>query len=305
MVELRSDRREVMSEFISVKVLAEFGEEFAAEAVRLNKKQYGKDMSSVMETLANAGEGHDKFLEMVQVWVDYTAPRYFHQELDTYRIGVTKSSESTNHRLLEDIYRACIDKDDLLFDLEEKEIKLCKEFPYNATAKLIGLIKDHRDDESSRALMDWNIKYTDYSDAYDPTELKEAFEESFIIDYDKLYSMFEGGSDSVTQTQIEDLVNIAMRVDDTKVDRLLELKKKLPESFLQRRIMCCSLKALIRMVDQRADHILPHWKEFCKQIILQIKHPEWMKKVLDKHHLVVEDLKQGLRDGKPYGIELS
>lgn len=49
--------------------------------------------------LAGKGGGHNKFLESIMVWVDINASRAFWQEFDTYRIGVTKQSTSTMHKL--------------------------------------------------------------------------------------------------------------------------------------------------------------------------------------------------------------
>jgi hypothetical protein len=49
------------------------------------------------EQLAPLDGGHNKFLESMVVWLDIEAPRYWWQEFDTYRIGVTKQSESTMH----------------------------------------------------------------------------------------------------------------------------------------------------------------------------------------------------------------
>lgn len=45
------------------------------------------------------GGGHSKFLESMVVWVDLSAPRFWWQDFDTYRIGMTKLSESTNHTI--------------------------------------------------------------------------------------------------------------------------------------------------------------------------------------------------------------
>jgi hypothetical protein len=50
--------------------------------------------------LAPLDGGHNKFLESVQVWLLIQAPRYWWQEFDTYRVGVTKQSESTIHTLM-------------------------------------------------------------------------------------------------------------------------------------------------------------------------------------------------------------
>jgi hypothetical protein len=50
--------------------------------------------------LAPQNHGHNKFLESVILWLDIDAPRYWWQEFDTYRVGVTKQSESTMHTIL-------------------------------------------------------------------------------------------------------------------------------------------------------------------------------------------------------------
>lgn len=48
--------------------------------------------------LATSGPGHDKFLEQIQYWMTLRAPLFWWKQFDTYRIGVSKSSESTMHR---------------------------------------------------------------------------------------------------------------------------------------------------------------------------------------------------------------
>lgn len=49
--------------------------------------------------LASKDQGHNKFLEAICMWLDISAPRYWWQEFDTYRVGVTKQSESTMHTI--------------------------------------------------------------------------------------------------------------------------------------------------------------------------------------------------------------
>jgi len=49
--------------------------------------------------LARQEGGHNKFLESIHTWWDITGPRYWWQEFDTYRVGVSKQSESTMHTL--------------------------------------------------------------------------------------------------------------------------------------------------------------------------------------------------------------
>lgn len=46
------------------------------------------------------GGGHNKFLETITLTLDVKAPRYWWQEFDTYRVGITKQSESTMHTIM-------------------------------------------------------------------------------------------------------------------------------------------------------------------------------------------------------------
>jgi len=56
-------------------------------------------MTPVANRLAHKGDGHNKFLESIVVWIDINAPRYWWQQFDTYRVGTTKQSESTMHTI--------------------------------------------------------------------------------------------------------------------------------------------------------------------------------------------------------------
>lgn len=49
--------------------------------------------------LAHRDGGHNKFLESIAVWLDVEACRAWWSEFDTYRVGITKQSESTMHTL--------------------------------------------------------------------------------------------------------------------------------------------------------------------------------------------------------------
>ena len=55
---------------------------------------------------------------------------------------------------------------------------------------------------------------------------------------------------------------------------IIEIKKKLPEGFLQTRLWCMSYKTLRNIILQRRTHRLPHWKEFIRQTLERIGHPE-------------------------------
>lgn len=49
--------------------------------------------------LSKAGSDHAKYLRMIVVYMDITAPRYFHHQLDTYKVGTVKNSCSTMHTI--------------------------------------------------------------------------------------------------------------------------------------------------------------------------------------------------------------
>lgn len=52
-------------------------------------------------TLAAAGPVHRKFLRMIAVYLDVTAPLYWWKEYDTYKVGTVANSCSTMHKIAE------------------------------------------------------------------------------------------------------------------------------------------------------------------------------------------------------------
>lgn len=65
------------------------------------KFQYfvGESDLRLLRNLANAGPDHGKFLRMVTVSVDITAPLYWWKEADTYKVGTVANSTSTMHKI--------------------------------------------------------------------------------------------------------------------------------------------------------------------------------------------------------------
>ncbi|MBR5823753.1 MAG: hypothetical protein IKY67_06390 [Paludibacteraceae bacterium] len=53
----------------------------------------------LMQTLAKAGDDHAKYLRMINVTCDITAPLYWWKEFDTYKVGTVSNSCSTMHRI--------------------------------------------------------------------------------------------------------------------------------------------------------------------------------------------------------------
>jgi len=57
---------------------------------------------------------------------------------------------------------------------------------------------------------------------------------------------------------------------------LYEVKKRLPEGFLQKRMWCMNYKCLRNIILQRRTHRLPHWHLFILQVLSQVDHPEFL-----------------------------
>ena len=57
-----------------------------------------KDLD-LMTRLRNAGTDHRKFMRMITVYLDITAPLYWWKEFDTYKVGTVTDSCSTMHKI--------------------------------------------------------------------------------------------------------------------------------------------------------------------------------------------------------------
>ena len=150
-----------------------------------------EQMLCVAKKLAGRGDGHDKFLESIQVWFVMDMPRYFWQEFDTYRVGGSKQSEST------------------MYTLGKSKI---------TSADFVEGIGD---------------------------------------------------------IHIRNLQTIA------DSDDRIELKKYLPEGFLQKRALNYNLKSLLTMYQQRKTHRLVEWRMLCKvieKLMLDILEVDIMKR---------------------------
>ena len=61
--------------------------------------EVGPNDLKLMTTLRNAGTDHRKFMRMITVYLDITAPLYWWKEFDTYKVGTVANSCSTMHKI--------------------------------------------------------------------------------------------------------------------------------------------------------------------------------------------------------------
>lgn len=64
-----------------------------------NSPIIGENDMKLMKTLCRAGSDDRKFLRMINVTMDITAPLYWWKEYDTYKIGTVANSCSTMHKI--------------------------------------------------------------------------------------------------------------------------------------------------------------------------------------------------------------
>lgn len=65
----------------------------------LEKDIVGSNDLALAKRLCNAGTDHRKFMRMITVYVDITAPLYLLKELDQYKVGTVSNSCSTMHKI--------------------------------------------------------------------------------------------------------------------------------------------------------------------------------------------------------------
>ena len=102
----------------------------------------GDNDYDLMTRLRNAGTDHRKFMRMITVYVDVTAPLYWWKEFDTYKVGTVANSCSTMHKIhskeftLEDF--SC----EHLFDTPESEFNDSMDV-LKEVIDILNLYRDH------------------------------------------------------------------------------------------------------------------------------------------------------------------
>ena len=107
----------------------------------------GPNDYDLMTRLRNAGTDHRKFMRMIVVYLDITAPLYWWKEFDTYKVGTVANSCSTMHKIADKeftfddfsheklINSACM-------EIQEQHIRIS---PIQALATTIECLNSYRD----------------------------------------------------------------------------------------------------------------------------------------------------------------
>lgn len=94
---------------------------------------FGENDLSLAKRLCSAGTDHRKFIRMIFVSVDVTAPLYWWKEYDTYKVGTVANSTSTMHKITSKP-----------FELSDFSVDHMNEEGIKAMEKLIETLEDLR-----------------------------------------------------------------------------------------------------------------------------------------------------------------
>ncbi len=89
----------------------------------------GPNDQKLMLQLREAGTDHRKFMRMITVYMDITAPLYWWKEFDTYKVGTVANSCSTMHKLAA--------KEFVLDDFSHEHLNVAGN---NALTQIIGIL---------------------------------------------------------------------------------------------------------------------------------------------------------------------
>lgn len=95
----------------------------------------GEEDINLAQRLIKAGSDHSKFMRMIQVYVDITAPMYWWKEFDTYKVGTVRNSCSTMHKIHAKEFDISDFAHEKLFNMQDEEMVYTDDIMYMVNAK--------------------------------------------------------------------------------------------------------------------------------------------------------------------------
>lgn len=188
--------------------------------------QLGKNDMGLMKRLRNAGTDHRKFMRMITVYVNITAPLYWWKEFDTYKVGTVANSCSTMHKI------------------QAKEFTL-KDFSYE------HLISDWNGDNLEGFIFDEN----DFGDSV-------PFSPMDIIHHTirALNANRKAYNAAAEKLKRKDLTEAERRhVSAQKKKYWWQMIQLLPSSYNQKRTVMLNYEVLANIYKSRKNHKLDEW----------------------------------------------
>lgn len=231
----------------------------------------GSNDHNLMMTLRNAGTDHRKFMRMITVYLDITAPMYWWSEYDTYKVGTVANSCSKMHKMLAKPF----EMNDFSFD---RLPGYKNEVGQYIHARRMGL--------QPKGLSTYTGKFTDEqreeikklwnSGKYSRREIAKIYGVSHTCINDILNDKYRYATKvNIFETVARPIVDTLNELRDSYIRETDENKKKqiwyailqlLPVSYNQKRTVMLNYEVLANIYKSRKDHKLDEWHVFCDWI---------------------------------------
>lgn len=199
----------------------------------------GQNDFDLMTRLRNAGTDHRKFMRMITVYLDITAPLYWWKEFDTYKVGTVANSCSTMHKIA-----------DKPFELDDFSNEHLMAFP--EACEFMGELDENIPDEASLNLDVSTFK--NRSNLLSPWFLF-TIEVRALNQYRNLYLRIKNKPTKDLKKKEENLKKIWWQ--------MIQL---LPSSYNQKRTVMLNYEVLANIYKSRRHHKLDEWHTLCDWI---------------------------------------
>lgn len=199
----------------------------------------GPNDLDLMTRLSKAGTDHRKFMRMITVYLDITAPLYWWKEFDTYKVGTVANSCSTMHKIADKKFEP-------------------NDFSYEHLDDILGYEPEVRDMAPVVGLETYTDKITNYvlgpDDILNLTiKMLNRCRDLYLITGENLKKT------DLTETERKDLI-AQQKVYWWQMIQLL------PSSYNQRRTVMLNYEVLANIYKSRKGHKLDEWNSFCDWI---------------------------------------
>lgn len=193
----------------------------------------------LMMKLRNAGTDHRKFMRMLVVYVDITAPLYWWKEFDTYKVGTVANSCSTMHKIADKEFTI---EDFSCEHLISEPYDIDNEDPIDGEFEDTGLVLVANSENG------WlgHCYHTANGD-----ECVEYLAPKTLLDR-YIISALNASREAYLKTK-----------DKKYWWQMIQL---LPSSYNQKRTVMLNYEVLANIYKSRKNHKLDEWVDFCKWI---------------------------------------
>lgn len=186
----------------------------------------GPNDHTLMMQLRNAGTDHRKFMRMITVYLDITAPLYWWKEFDTYKVGTVANSCSTMHKIA------------------DKEFTL-EDFSHEHLIRFNGMPND--------VIMSREYPYVDVT----PCQTEDVIYSPLGVLKITIEMLNNCRMKYLTALKTESETGLSAK------DIWWQLIQLLPSSYNQRRTVMLNYEVLANMHKSRRHHKLDEWHTFC------------------------------------------